>query len=80
MGHLASLPAERIRGHMRRHDVSRWLGDVFRDRTLSSRVQKLEDRARSDANLRDVAADIAQSIRARYEAPEQTAIDEPNER
>ena len=70
MGFLASLPADRIEGHMRRHDFSRWLSDVFRDHLLARRVRALEDQAGRDEDARDLAADVAQSIRARYEAPQ----------
>ena len=67
MGLLAALPAERIRPHMQRHDFSRWLADVFRDHPLAARVRDLEGAAaREDTG--DIAASIAQAIRARYEA------------
>jgi hydroxymethylpyrimidine pyrophosphatase-like HAD family hydrolase len=41
MGLLAALPSERIRDHLQRHDFSRWLGDVFRDNPLATRVRAL---------------------------------------
>lgn len=64
-GLLTALPSDRIRAHLQRHDFSSWLADVFRDNPLASHVRALEGRATEDA--RDLAADIAQSIRARYE-------------
>jgi len=70
IGFLGSLPADRIEGHMRRHDFSRWLSEVFRDHLLARRVRALEDRTGRDENAKDLAADLAQSIRARYEAPQ----------
>jgi hypothetical protein len=63
---LAVLPPEPIEGHLRRHDFSRWLSDVFQDHGLGARVHAIE----GDAGVRpsrDVAADIAQAIRARYD-------------
>jgi hydroxymethylpyrimidine pyrophosphatase-like HAD family hydrolase len=77
MGLLTALPAERIQGHLRRHDFSRWLDDVFRDNPLGSYVSTIEDRVDTE-DARDVAADIAQAIRARYEvaadAPREAAV------
>lgn len=66
-GLLAALPSERIRGHFQRHDFSRWLADVFRDHPLASRVRELEERAATE-DARDLAAELAQSIRARYDS------------
>jgi hypothetical protein len=74
MGLLAALPGERIESHLRRHDFSRWLNDVFRDHPLGSYVNTIEDRVDTD-DPHDVAADIAQAIRARYEI----AADSPRE-
>ena len=72
MGLLAALPSDRIRAHLQRHDFSRWLGDVFRDNPLAAHVRDIEARA-SVEDATDIAADIAQSIRARYE----TAAERP---
>jgi hypothetical protein len=40
---LAGTPPELIRGHLLRHDFSRWIQDVFRDAELALRVRELED-------------------------------------
>jgi len=72
MGLLVALQPERIRAHLLRHDFSRWLADVFRDHPLAAHVRELEGRA-SVEDVRDVTADIAQSIRARYETAEESA-------
>ncbi len=69
MGLLAALPEDRLRPHMQRHDFSRWLADVFRDHSLAARVRDLEGTA-STEDTRDIAASIAQAIRARYEIVE----------
>jgi hypothetical protein len=66
MGLLATLPVDCLGGHIRRHDFSRWLADVFRDPPIAARIAALEDRAATDSP-RDVADAIAQVIRARYE-------------
>jgi hypothetical protein len=72
MGLLVALQPERIRAHLLRHDFSRWLADVFRDHPLAAHVRELEGRA-SVEDVRVVTADIAQSIRARYETAEESA-------
>ena len=66
MGLLAVIPAGHIDGYLERHDFSRWLTDVFRDMPLASHVRRLEERAGID-EAKDIAEDIVQSIRARYE-------------
>jgi hydroxymethylpyrimidine pyrophosphatase-like HAD family hydrolase len=63
---LSELPAERLAGHLLRHDFSRWIGDVFRDRALALRIRTLEARVGCDDAHRVTGA-IAQAIRARYE-------------
>ncbi len=71
MALLATLSSSGIEGHLRRHDFSRWIGDVFRDGPLRSHLRGIEDRVGTE-DVRDVAADIAQAIRARYEAADDT--------
>lgn len=66
MEQLAALPSVQVEAHLKRHDFSRWLDDVFRDHRLGSHVQMLEKRVGTE-DVRDVAADIAQAIRARYD-------------
>ena len=53
-------------GHLRRHDFSRWIEDVFRDRSLAAHLHKVEASVETD-DPRDVADTVAQAIRARYE-------------
>jgi hydroxymethylpyrimidine pyrophosphatase-like HAD family hydrolase len=65
-GLLAALPAEHLAGHLRRHDFSRWIGDVFRDRPLAAHLQTIESRIETD-ETRDVIDAVSQAIRARYE-------------
>jgi hydroxymethylpyrimidine pyrophosphatase-like HAD family hydrolase len=72
IGLLVTLPSDRICAHLERHDFSRWLGDVFRDASLAAHVRGLEERITTDATA-DLAADIAQAIRARYETQDEAA-------
>ncbi len=65
-GLLAALPADRLAGHLRRHDFSRWVEEVFRDRPLAAHLHTVEARVESD-DVRDVADAVGQAIRARYE-------------
>jgi hypothetical protein len=66
IGLLVALPADRLTGHLRRHDFSRWIEDVFRDRSLGAHLRRVEAGVETD-DPRDVADDVAQAIRARYE-------------
>jgi hypothetical protein len=66
LGLLATLSADRLVGHLRRHDSSNWFADVFRDRLLANHVRNFENRVDLD-DAREVADVIAQAIRARYE-------------
>jgi hydroxymethylpyrimidine pyrophosphatase-like HAD family hydrolase len=66
MGLLESLPTASIEGHLARHDFSRWIGDVFRDQPLAVHIHAVESREGSE-DVGDIAADIAQAIRARYD-------------
>jgi hypothetical protein len=66
VGLLAALPADVLQGHLSRHDFSRWLEQVFRDRLLAGRVLDLEDRA-GTLGVQNAIDAIAQAIRARYE-------------
>ena len=55
-----------IRGHLQRHDFSRWVEHVFRDGPLAARLRAIEGGAEGPE---DAAGAIAQAIRARYEPP-----------
>jgi len=65
-GLLAALPADRLVGHLRRHDFSRWIEGVFRDRPLAAHLHQVEAAVDTD-DPRDVADAVTQAIRARYE-------------
>ena len=66
-GLLVTLPSGQIEGHLRRHDFSRWIDDVFRDHPLAAHLRRREAQVHTD-EPREVAEGIAQAIRARYEA------------
>lgn len=70
VGLLAVLPADRLVGHLRRHDYSRWIDEVLRDRELAAHLRTIEDRLGA-ADLPDIVAAIDQAIRARYETTAQ---------
>ena len=76
-GLLSALPADKLVGHLRRHDFSRWIGDVFRDRALASHVRVVEDRLPDDTQ-RDVLDAVSQAIRARYETGPGLGRDRPD--
>lgn len=63
---LERLPEPLLVAHLQRHDVSRWINDVFRDCPLATRLRTLEGHVENDT-IRNVADDIAQAIRARYD-------------
>jgi len=66
VGFIRSLPGAIVDGHLRRHDFSRWIDDVFRDGVLASRVRGFES-AVGDDSTKDIVGGIDQTIRARYE-------------
>jgi len=73
IGLLAALPPAGLAQHALRHDFSRWLENVFRDRPLAVRVRDIEDDI-GTADIHDLTDRIGQTIRARYEmAPERAA-------
>jgi hypothetical protein len=64
-GIAAGCPPEVLEGHLQRHDVSRWIGDVFHDRLLATKVFALEERQRRAA-APDVNVSLAKLIWERY--------------
>jgi hydroxymethylpyrimidine pyrophosphatase-like HAD family hydrolase len=63
---IAGLPGDEVEDHLRRHDFSRWVHDVFRDGSLASHLRAIEDRVDTD-DARSIADAVNQAIRARYE-------------
>jgi hydroxymethylpyrimidine pyrophosphatase-like HAD family hydrolase len=67
---LPELPPDQLAAHLGRHDFSRWIEGVFRDRPLARHLHTVESYAATE-DVRQVAGEIAQAIRARYgEAPQ----------
>lgn len=54
--------ATALNGHLRRHDISRWIAEVFGDYPLAKTVRQIEDNGQPCA-----LPDIVQGIRNRYE-------------
>jgi hypothetical protein len=66
VGLLSTLPPGQLEGHLRRHDFSQWIGNIFRDRPLAAHVRTLEAGiGRETSSL--IVQSIVQGIRARYE-------------
>jgi hypothetical protein len=63
---LVQAPREALDGHLRRHDFSRWIRDVYGDRTLATELALLED-AYAQGRRLDVNDALAQRICERYE-------------
>jgi hypothetical protein len=66
---LESTPLSRLAGYILRGDFSRWIGDVFGDRSLAAELKALEERYRSgarDETLREMAG----AVRGRYDLAE----------
>lgn len=59
--HVSSLD-----GHLRRGDLSRWIGDVFGDYPLAKTVRQLEQDYVA-AKVTDLPVALAQAVRSRYE-------------
>ena len=78
IGLLATLPPDGIAQHIDRHDFSRWIDDVFRDRPLAARIRALEDLGERE-DIRDLADQISQAIRARYETAMEPVGPSPTE-
>jgi hypothetical protein len=64
---LTACPADVVKAHLRRHDFSRWIAGVYRDRTLAAQVQALEDHATTHrGGDGDVPSALACLISERY--------------
>ena len=66
---LSKLPPSAVEGHLERNDFSRWIGQVYGDHALASRIRECEERHRIQ-RLPDVNGAIAAAIRERYLEPE----------
>jgi hypothetical protein len=66
MGLLVQAPREALNGYLRRHDFSRWIRDVYGDRTPAAEIHLLED-AYEQGRRHDINDALAQIIHDRYE-------------
>jgi hydroxymethylpyrimidine pyrophosphatase-like HAD family hydrolase len=73
---VTSVPSEALDGHLRRRDFSRWIGDVFGDYHLASRVRDLEGQylVGWSADINDA---LARAVRERYDFPDVRSLDNP---
>lgn len=60
------LPLAALDGHLRRNDFSNWIANVFGDFPLAIVVKRLEEEYRT-GNSTDIATELAQAVRSRYE-------------
>jgi hydroxymethylpyrimidine pyrophosphatase-like HAD family hydrolase len=58
--------ASMLDGHLRRHDFSHWIAEVFGDYPLAKTMRSLEDKHRA-GKLTDVVARVSEAVRSRYE-------------
>ncbi|HXU21214.1 MAG TPA: HAD hydrolase family protein [Verrucomicrobiae bacterium] len=63
---LKSAPAAVLEGHAHRADFSRWIAEVFHDRTLAATIRKTEQRYRL-GHVQDLTNSLAAAVRERYE-------------
>jgi hypothetical protein len=63
---LIQAPRQALDSHLRSHDFSRWIGDVYGDRTLAAEMRLLEE-AYEQGRRHDINDALAQIIRDRYE-------------
>jgi hypothetical protein len=61
-----SSPAD-LQPHVRRHDFSKWIENVFGDYSLANTVRLIEEGSFTEQTS-DVAAGIVQAIRSRYQS------------
>ena len=66
---LASCPLDVVEEHRRRHDFSRWIANVFRDRALATRVFALEQDHEGGGPF-PFATELATAIAERYLLPD----------
>lgn len=70
---LAATPVASLDSHLRRSDLSRWIGDVFGDHFLASQVWKLEEQYRVGWAV-DVNDRLMEMICERYELPDARSL------
>jgi len=69
----SACPPDVLQDHLRRHDFSRWIGEVFRDPSLASQVRRLEAR-RDLIRESEIKIALAKLIWGRYLLPAPTEL------
>lgn len=69
-------PGSNVDDYLRRHDFSRWISDVFGDYALADDLRLIEERHRSGWVF-DVAGELINAIRSRYDLRDETSQLEP---
>jgi hydroxymethylpyrimidine pyrophosphatase-like HAD family hydrolase len=64
---IESTPAPALEPYLRRGDFSRWISDVFGDRTLAAELESVQRITASGGSLSDTLAQMVAAIRARYD-------------
>jgi hydroxymethylpyrimidine pyrophosphatase-like HAD family hydrolase len=67
---MKTCPSTVLEGHARRGDFSRWIAEVFHDKTLATIVRKAEQRNRM-GHLHNLSESLAAAIEERYEFSEE---------
>jgi hypothetical protein len=57
-----------VEGHLRRHDFSKWIANLFGDIELADTVRALESRHRGNRTVENFGNELAAAIDERYEA------------
>jgi hypothetical protein len=68
---LESLDGGAVKGHLARGDFSRWVRDVFGDRSLAIQIEELERRYGASAAA-DAVPDLVHAIRERYDLSDES--------
>jgi hydroxymethylpyrimidine pyrophosphatase-like HAD family hydrolase len=63
---LETTPTSGLKGHLHRHDFSRWIADVFGDYPLAETIRGMEEQFRRGERP-DPTEGMAQVVRSRYE-------------
>lgn len=73
---ITHAPSAALDGHVRRHDFSRWIGEVFGDRHLAARVSDLEGQYLVGWSP-DINGALVRAVRERYDFPDVHSLDDP---
>ncbi len=66
-GSVQRLALNVIEGHVRRHDFSTWIANLFGDKALANTVRELESQHRANGTVETFRNELAAAIEARYE-------------